>query len=208
MTQPRTPKPDDWLLRSVGSLLRLLGRIGIRINPFLVVREGNAVADATLPDVASDADGLQFAVAGPEQIDALLRLQRSHTHASISDWFDAGKLCFLASAGDQVVALMWCDLTAFNYPPHFRALAADEAYLFAALADPAFRGRSVAPALRRFCYQELRRRGIERFYSYTDWLNVPARRFKAKLGARDEALRVGVDLWGRWRGTFTLRRYD
>jgi GNAT superfamily N-acetyltransferase len=203
MKQPGTPEQNDWMVRSTGASLRLLGRAGIRINPFLVVREGDVAAD-----VSQDADGLRFSIAGPDQIDALLRLQNTHTDASLREWFDAGKLCFIASDGDQIVALMWCDLAAFNYPPHFRRLAANEAYLFAAVADPAFRGRSVAPALRLFCYQELRRRGVDRFYSYTDWLNVPARRFKAKLGARNEALRIAVDLWGRWQTTFTLRRYD
>ncbi len=49
-----------------------------------------------------------------------------------------------------------------------------------------------------------RRRSI--FYSHTHYFNLAARRFKAKLGATDEALRVHVRLGSGAGKTLTLRR--
>ena len=57
-------------------------------------------------------------------------------------------------------------------------------------------------------YAALRKMGRSRFYSYTDFLNTPARRFKLKLGARNLALRLHLGLFGKWSKTVTLRRYS
>jgi len=166
------------------------------------------VREGSLPNTELQVEhGLHFDQASRSDIDELLRLQRHHTRASLNAWMAQDRLCFIARQGSHVVALMWADLDAFNYPPAYRKLSADEAYLFAAIADPDYRGRNVAPALRQYCYDVLRKRGITRFYSYTDYLNSGARRFKAKLNARETELRVSVDMWSIWSGTLTLRRF-
>ena len=102
---------------------------------------------------------------------------------------------------------MWCDLDEFSHPPNYRKLANDEVYLFAAFADPKYRGQGLAPLMRTAGYAALREMGRNKFYSYTDFFNTAARRFKAKLGARDEALRVHLVLFEKWSRTLTLRRY-
>ena len=188
--------------RIVPRLFYILRRLGITISPFLTVREGESpsllgVATAELPS--------RFA--GPDDIDGLMRLQPRQQREELASWLAGGKLCFLVADGPKIVAKMWCDLEAFSYPPNYRILENDEAYLFAAYADPVYRGRNLAPLMRASCYEALSKIGRTRLYSYTDYFNTPARRFKAKLFARDEALRVHIDLWGRWSRTFTLRRY-
>jgi hypothetical protein len=102
---------------------------------------------------------------------------------------------------------MWCDLDAFSYPPNYRKLEPDEVYLFAAVVDRAHRGEGLAPLMRAECYNALRKKGRSRFCSYTDYFNTPARHFKAKLGAREELLRLHVELFGKWSKTVTLSRY-
>lgn len=188
--------------RLLPRFLRGMRRLGFTVIPFLTVREGETpsslgVATAELPSRFADT----------ADIDALLKLQPSQRREEVANWLADGKKCFIVEDGAKIVAKMWCDLDAFSYPPSYRPLENDEAYLFAAYADPAYRGRNLAPLMRASCYEALRRIGRTRFYSYTDYFNLPARRFKAKLFARDEALRVHVDLWGRWSRTFTLRRY-
>ena len=56
-------------------------------------------------------------------------------------------------------------------------------------------------------YSALREMGRNKFYSYTDFFNTAARRFKLKLGARNEARRVHLELFGKWSKTLTLRQY-
>jgi GNAT superfamily N-acetyltransferase len=196
-------RPRPLRQRILGATLRLLSRMGIRMNPFLVVEEAQRTIDESF-----ETQSLTFAVASPDDIDQLLRLQAAHTEASLGQWFADGRLCFVAKDGDRIVALMWADLSSFNYLPNYRSLGPHEAYLFAAISDPEYRGHNVAPALRLFCYGTLRHRGISKFYSYSDYLNASARRFKSKLHARELELRLHVDLWHLWSHTFTLARYD
>ncbi|MDH3275155.1 MAG: hypothetical protein OEM64_10230 [Gammaproteobacteria bacterium] len=62
--------------------------------------------------------------------------------------------------------------------------------------------------MRAKSYAALRELGRNKFYSYTDFFNTAARRFKVKLGARNELLRMHVELFGKWSKTLTLRRYE
>jgi GNAT superfamily N-acetyltransferase len=150
---------------------------------------------------------IRFDFLTAEDIEGLLQLEPRARREELQNWFLENKLCFGARDGSRLVAKMWCDLEAFHYPPNYRILASDEAYLFAAYTDPDYRGRDLAPLMRTACYAALQKMGRNRFYSYTEYFNTAARRFKEKLGARNEALRVHIDLFGRWSRTLTLRRY-
>jgi len=79
--------------------------------------------------------------------------------------------------------------------------------LFGAYTDPSYRGQNLAPLMRLNCYAALRAIGRDTIFSYTDYSNTVARRFKQKLGAVDESLRVHVTAFNRFSRTFTLRKY-
>jgi hypothetical protein len=200
----RTREPAKLPLRRriIPGILRRLERIGILVEPFLVVSGGDRPLDLDLARVEYD-----FGFLSEADIDELVRLEPSPPRETLQDWFDQGRLCFGIKDGARVIAKMWCDTDTFNFPPNFRPLAADEVYLFAAYADPAYRGQNLAPLMRFACCAALRKMGRTKFWSYTDYYNYPARSYKAKLGARDEALRLHLNLFGHWSGTYTLRRY-
>lgn len=188
--------------RVVPGILRRLRRIGVVVEPFLVVREGEQAVD---PDLSkTDYD---FGFLTEADIDELIRLEPNPTCETVREWFREGKLCFGVKDGPRVLAKMWCDIKSFNYPPNFRELAGDEVYLYAAYADPAYRGRNLVPMMRDACYASLRQMGRVKFLSYTEYYNYAARRFKAKLGARDEVLRLHLGLFGLWSKTMTLKHY-
>lgn len=187
--------------RIAPGILRRLRRVGIDIAPFLVVREPER-ADVD----RSPAGGLTLGFVDASAVPELVRLEPENDPAQLGSWFDQGRLCFAVMDGDRMLAKMWCDLREFNYPPNRRALEADEAYLFAAFADPAVRGRNLAPVMRAACYDALRELGRTRFWSYSEYFNRPARRFKQKLGAQEVALRLHVGIAGGRGGTVTLRR--
>jgi len=180
-----------------------LRRVGVTIELFLTVREGENPTDF---DQTHCIFSLGFLTAA--EVDELIRFSGGTSREELCDWFREGKLCYGVRDGPLLIARMWCDLTEFSFPPNFRRLADDEVYLFAASAHPDYRGRNVAPLMRGACYASLRKMGRTRFYSYTDYFNTPARRFKAKLGARDEALKLHVDLFGKWSKTMTLKRFN
>ena len=188
--------------RVLPSIRRRVGRIGIGIDPFFIVREGETAVNF---DQAHNTFSFGFlTVADAEE---LLQFEPETERDQIRNWFREGKLCYGVRDGSPLVAKMWCDLKEFNFPHNYRKLADDEVYLFAAHAHPDYRGQGLAPLMRAACYSALREMGRSKFYSCTDYFNTAARRFKTKLGARDEALRLHIELFGKWSTTFTLRRY-
>lgn len=197
------PEKKPLRQRILPALLRRTHWIGIRIVPFVTVCEAEVPVDIAQPPESYE---LSFLTAS--DIENLIQLEPSANREEISAWFREGKLCYGVRDDSRLVAKMWCDRDEFNFPPNFRKLDNDEVYLFAAFADPEYRGRGLAPLMRTAAYAALREMGCTRFYSYTDFFNAAARRFKAKLGAREEALRVHVELFGKWSTTLTLRRYS
>ena len=186
--------------RILPAILRRLQKIGIEIVPFITVREGEAVINA--PE-----SRFRFDFIPNDELDSLAQLDRTQSPEKIQRWLDDGNRCFGAWDGPRLVAKMWCDFAEFNFPPNHRKLRDDEVYLFAAYSHPDYRGQGLAPNLRLHAYKALRDLGRTRFLSYTDYFNVPARRFKEKLKARNESIRVHVRLFGGWGKTYTLREY-
>lgn len=182
--------------------MRRLRWIGIRMELFITVREGE-----TPVEVAQPPDAFRFAFLTVADVDDLIQLEPASDRQELIDWFREGKLCYGIWDQSRLIAKMWCDLDEFNYPPNYRELAVDEVYLYAAFSDPDYRGQSLAPMMRANGYKSLREMGRDRFYSYTDYFNTAARRFKLKLGARNEALRMHLELFGKWSKTVTLRRF-
>ena len=184
-------------------LLRRLSRLGLHIELFFVVREGEAggVSTMVLPR-------LTCGFLRADDIPELIRLEPDAVPADLREWFGTGRLCFGVKDNQRLIAKMWCDLREFSFPPNRGVLEQHEAYLFAAYADPEYRGQGLASHMRNACYQALRERGKSTFYSYTDFFNVAARRFKSNIGAKDEALRMHIRLGKRAGITLTLRRLE
>jgi len=188
--------------RILPALLRRMTWIGIRIDLFITVREGEMPVETTQPP-----DAYNFRFLTVADIDDLIRLEPATDPEELNTWFREGKLCYGVWDNSRLIGKMWCDLDEFNYPPNYRKLADDEVYLYAAFTDPTYRGQGLAPLMRAAGYASLREKGLTKFYSYTDFFNTAARRFKGKLGAREEALRIHLGLFEAWSKTLTLRRY-
>ena len=188
--------------RILPALLRRMTWIGIRIDPFMTVREGESPVE-----IADSPDSYSFGFLSAANVEDLIRLEPGTDREKLNAWFREGKLCYGVWDNARLIGKMWCDLHEFNYPPNRRKLADEEVYLYSALTDPEYRGKGLAPLMRARAYAALREIGCSSFCSYTDFFNTPARRFKAKLGAREEALRVHLGLFGKWSKTLTLRNY-
>jgi GNAT superfamily N-acetyltransferase len=201
LTRPKTKKAP-FNTRIMPAVLRQLKKVGIHLNPFFTVREGDSRTEL------SDSDEFRFDFIAENEFDSLVTFERTVDRSTLRSWLDSGKRCFSVWDNDKLIATMWCDFDEFNFAPNYRPLATDEVYLYAAYSDPRYRGRNVAPNMRQRCYAALRELGCSRFYSYTQFFNVAARRFKEKLGARNEQLRLNYCLFGRWSNTVTLRTYQ
>ncbi len=191
---------DNRYLRGV---LRRLRRAGVDVRPCLLVREGLAEtpADITIDSV------FEFSQLTEDDLPAIHRLRPRMSLDRYRNFMRTGKLCYGLKEGEHLVANMWIDLEHISSVLYSRPLQPDEAYLFDAFSDEAYRGRNLAPYLRLKCYSAARARGRDRIYSITEYTNRAARRFKAKLGAVDEALIVYCKLWGSAGRSWIVRRY-
>jgi GNAT superfamily N-acetyltransferase len=188
--------------RIMPAIRRRLRTVGIVVEPYLVVDE-----DPENSGVTTDGKQFRYEFVGPEHVDTLIDSNLISSREKAHEHFEDGSRCFVAWDGDRIAAKMWCDFVEFSYDPSRRPLESDEIYLYGAFAHPDYRGLGLAPATRQRCYEALRALGRSRFYSVTDYYNLSARRFKEKLGARDDSLMLYVSLFGWWSRTFTLKRY-
>ena len=189
--------------RYLKAILWRLRKVGIYLHPLLIVREALAPAER---EIAIDAK-FQYLQLTEADLPDIQQLRPTMDIERYRSFLQEGKLCFGLKDNGRLVANMWMDLKEIRSAYYKRPLKDHEAYLFDAFSDDEYRGQNLAPYLRLKCYGEARARGRSDVYSYTDFVNVPARRFKAKLGARDVALVVYFELFGGAGHSVTVWKY-
>ena len=134
---------------------------------------------------------------------------RKNSEKMLSERLKKGNKCFALKRDNKIVGFTWCDFDMFTYPPtrEFR-LKSNESYLFDAYIFKAYRGHQLAPFMRYRCYQELQKLGRSVLYSYSDYFNTPANRFKVKLDARLLRLCLYVQLFEKFKWNLTLKVYS
>jgi len=188
--------------RYLEGVLRRLRRIGIDIHPCLLVREAlHPVARVIEIDPT-----FTFGQLSEDDLPGIHSLRPGMNLERYRDFLRTGKFCFGVKHEGRLVAKMWIDFDRINSVLYSRPLETDEAYLFDAFSDEAYRGQNLAPFLRMQCYAQAQAMGRNRIYSISDFTNTPARRFKAKLGVQDEALILYWQLFnGRGRSRIVKR---
>lgn len=196
----------DWKKRPfrmwvLAGLLRAMSWIGIRTDLLILELEGQKPFELAQP-----TNGYDFRFLTPADIEDLIRLEPGTKRENLKMMFREGKLCYGVWDNTRLIAKMWCDLDQLYHPTRPHPLAADEVYLFLAYVDSNYRGQGLAPLMRVAGYASLREIGRSKFYSYSRYFNTAARRFKAKLGAREESLTVHFRLFGKWSRSLTFQR--
>lgn len=188
--------------------LDVVAKLGVRIEPYHLVLE---LVPAGLGDAAVDEGPgeYSFAFLDDSEMRTIMRYpDHVITEERLSQRLARGNKCLAAKHGDTIVAFHWINFDECRFSAHHLfALKENEAYLFDGYTVESFRGRGLAPALRRRAYAELSRAGRTRLYSITSVLNPAAAAFKRKLDARPLELGIYLTFFSRWRSHFVLRRY-
>ena len=150
--------------------------------------------------------GYEVSLLGPEDMGEIATFFRVPQEKLVAR-LEEGNRCFGLRSDGKLVAISWCDLRRFRHHNVF-PLEENEAYLYDAYTLRTTRGRDIAPYLRFKTYQELQKLGCTRCYSYTDYFNKAAMKFKLKLNARRIVLRLEITLAGKWSWIRTLRKYN
>ena len=180
-----------------------LSRIGISIDPYYWSLEGGGdYALRPLAEAGRYAFGLcdiddpaTEAAFPPERLQHLMQCRAG------------GWQLFCARAGGRIVAFMSLRFDEAPCLGHSLPLGAGEGYIIWVYTTPEARGRGIAAHLRHACYAEMRRRGIDRLYSYIDAMNEAGLGTARKVGIRPLQLKLHVGL-GRLHWHIRLRSYS
>ena len=107
-----------------------------------------------------------------------------------------GQRCFLIKHHGKTVSSVWVDLSEINFPPLRRGLNSNEGYLFRGETVYEYRGKNIAFYLKSKMNELLLKEGREYLFSYVDYFNHPAIRFKQKTGATKLLTGLSIELWG------------
>jgi hypothetical protein len=164
-------------------ILLLLGKFGFVIEPYIFYCEYNS--EPVHLRSGRDVDGLEFFEAGMEDAEGLALLDPNmDLRKEIRREFEAGRRCFALKREGTIIAASWCNTREIDFEPCRRPLAPNEVYLSMTMTLYRWRGRDMALYLRSRLREALLADGRDVAYSFTDYYNRPARRFKSKLGAR------------------------
>lgn len=199
-------QPNPTIARWVAGINRRLAKVGIHLHPFFITREGLET------DIGSDLEldtRFQMTELSEADLRGIHGLRPDMSIERYGQFLREGKRCFGIWDQEKLIAKMWLNFDDFNSAIYARPLKDDEAYLFDAFSNPVYRGKNLAPILRVRCYAEARRLGRHKIYSITDFSNIPAQKFKAKLKAKHESLRLWARLGGEKSSArvLTLKRF-
>jgi hypothetical protein len=183
-----------------------LTSLHISIRPFYLVKEGPFYSDKNIikPRIEECSTGFLT----DEELLGLCKhpeseLSLEKLHKRIRE----NSRCFAVKHNGEIAGYMWFNLFCCESSYLSFALHPDEAYLFDAKIFNAFRGKNLAPFLRDQIYSHLNNQGKTKYLSITDAFNTPAKRFKLKLGAKNQKLYLQIKLFGLNKITILLKKY-
>ncbi|TAI48961.1 GNAT family N-acetyltransferase [Flagellimonas allohymeniacidonis] len=188
-----------WTLRSI------LAKLGIDIGPYYWVLEGDGLCDD--PKIKGNSEDYHTDLLSTEEI-ASLRNITFFDPKHVSKASENGQMKVIAlKHANEVAAVMCIQYDNVVYRKKEYQLKSNEAYLLNMYTYQSFRGKNLAPYLRYHTYGMLRKEGIERIYSVTDYFNKSSLKFKKKLNARPIALYFAIVLFKRFHKTFKIKSY-
>ncbi|HPC95659.1 MAG TPA: GNAT family N-acetyltransferase [Sedimentisphaerales bacterium] len=184
---------------------RVLVTLGIRIRCYYWVQEG--LSGSRPQDFPPNLDDCTFQAFGPDEIRAIATQVPWRSETELLQRLDEGMLCFGIKHRGQIAGFVWCDLAECTYLWRRGTLRDNEVYLFDQFTLEAYRGKNIAACLLSRTYEALRGMGRDTFYSVVEHFNSPAVRVRRKVNARFLELAVGIDLFGKVRRHYIVRRY-
>jgi len=185
-------------------ILSRLHAIGISIVPYYWTME--QLKNIKLPEFKDRLEDYSFEKLGLQEVkNTAADLVPERIDEFVSK-VKKGSLCFGIKHHGRVIAYSWVELENVLIWDKFR-LKDNEAYLFDLFTARGYRGKNIAVYLRYEIYKYLNNIGQDTFYSITEVFNHPSVRFKEKLGARFLKLGLSIELFGKYKRNWDLKKY-
>ncbi len=192
---------------AVRALRQRLKSIGIEITPYYWIQEG--LSDNALPEPQGNFGGYSFEFFEPEEMKVIGKIpgRKWRPEKELISFLSKGNKCFGVKYQGKIAAFNWFDFDGSSCKWDRFRLEDGEAYLFDMHTMEALRGKGIAPCLRYQSYKVLRKMGRDKFYSVSEFFNIPSIRFKEKLGARFLELRLYIRLSDKHQWCWKIRDF-
>jgi hypothetical protein len=188
------------------SLFHLLEKIGVKITLYYITQE--AFSEELEISVRPTLKPLVSGFLSVSEIEKMYsHPEIKHLAPEIHSWSKDNCLCFALRHNEDLLAYSWCNLRHFHSEFSSFDLNDDEAYIFRSRTLSAYRGENLAPFLRCQLYKSLGEMGRTKFFSITEYFNIPADNFKKKLKARHIKLCFYLGLFNKRLFNLTLKKY-
>jgi hypothetical protein len=183
----------------------VLSRIGLEIRPYYWVQEGRT--EISPPAIKGNEADYTLEFLGVDDMKAIGTRADGYNAEILLQKLKNGKKCIGLKFKNEIAAFMWIDFNSCNFTPHPVSMKENEAYLFSMYTMHEFRGKNLAPYLHYRSYEFLKQHGKDTFYSVSEYLNYSTIKFKKKLNARNLKLILYIELFKKFRRSYTLREY-
>jgi len=178
----------------------------IDVSLFYLVREGLSDEDGI--NVKPKIDPCDVVFLKPSEVKVIAASPEvPETEDALLKRLSEGCLCIGIKHHDEIAAYMWCNLRDCDSKLIRFGLRENEARLMDARTFSSYRGKNLAPYLRVELYRHLRQMRRVKFISITNYMNIPARRFKKKLNAKPLKLYVWINFFMKYKLTILLKSY-
>lgn len=187
----------------VQGILGRLGRLGVRVRPYIVYRE-DASLHRDMPALPGSFSVRELSSCDIAALDAMPG--HDMPPGTYQERFDVGDVAVGVFDGEQLVSFTWAStrFLGLQGSPPIRELDTGEAFVYDAFTHAAYRGRGLVSASVGVLKRVLVNRGCSRAYSATTVFNGSARRMRNKVGSQAMQCRLSISLFGRFHRDFAL----
>ena len=181
-----------------------LAKIGLDFMPYFW--EIGSI-DIEPPRIRDDESKYKLSVFGEEEITYIKKNVIGISHKDLMSDLKNGDTCLGIKKGDKISVYSFIKHETFSIRGREFELKPSEGYVHNTYTFEDFRGKNLAPYLRYQSYQYLKGKGIDTYYSISEYFNKPTLKYKKKLNVKPLELYLSVILFKRWVFNFTLKSY-
>ena len=163
--------------------------------------------DIKSPRIRDDESKYQLSIFGEEEITFIKNNVIGITHKDLMNDLKNGDTCLGIKNDGIITVYSFIKHETFSFRGREFVIKPSEGYVHNTYTFEDFRGRNLAPYLRYQCYEYLKGKGVDKYYSISEYFNKPTLKYKQKLNIKPENLYLSVILFKRWLFNFTLKSY-
>lgn len=163
--------------------------------------------DIEPPKIRDDESKYELSIFGEDEIKFIKSNVIGIEHKDLMSDLKNGDVCLGIKNEGKIAIYSFLRSHDFDFRGRWFKMKSSEGYIHNTYAFEDFRGKNLASYLRYQSYKYLKEKGIDKYYSISEYFNKPTLRYKQKLNVRPIKLYLSVILFKTWTFNFTLKKY-